>query len=87
MHGSIIDGVFRGQIVHPQNGTYYVDEIYEFHGGATKGQSPLQGYQGHSVIYHHDDVIMPQKLAFNESLVLIFHYSIKNCQIIFIMFA
>ena len=63
VHGSILDGVFRGHIVDPHKGTYYVDEIYEFHGGATKGQSPLHGYQGHSVIYHHDDVIMPKKLV------------------------
>jgi len=63
VHGSILDGVFRGHIVDPHKGTYYVDEIYEFHGGATKGQSPLHGYQGHSVIYHHDDVIMPKKHA------------------------
>ena len=63
VHGSIIEGVFTGWVHHPQEGTFYLDEIHDFHGGSTKGKSPLSGYQGHSVIYHHDDVIMPEGLV------------------------
>ena len=59
-HGSIVDGIFTGFVHDPEKGTFYLDEIHEFNGGSTKGKSPLQGYQGHSVIYHQNDVIMPE---------------------------
>ncbi|XP_076816614.1 disintegrin and metalloproteinase domain-containing protein 10-like [Clavelina lepadiformis] len=58
VHGSIINGIFRGVIKDPDHGKYYVEENLDFFGGS-RGQSPLAGYRGHSVVYHESAVRMP----------------------------
>nr|XP_002127224.2 disintegrin and metalloproteinase domain-containing protein 10-like [Ciona intestinalis] len=60
VHGSIISGIFRGVIHEPNVGKFYVEETHQFFGGS-QGQSPVAGYNGHSVIYHENDVIHPKK--------------------------
>ena len=60
MHGSIIDGIFRGVIEDPFRGKYYVEENTIFF-GIRSGHSPLSGYRGHSVMYHQDTVKLPEK--------------------------
>nr|CAB3219987.1 disintegrin and metalloproteinase domain-containing protein 10-like [Phallusia mammillata] len=58
VHGSIINGIFRGVIHEPDRGKYYVEETHQFFGGS-RGQSPMAGYRGHSVIYHEDAITHP----------------------------
>ena len=60
VHGSIINGIFRGVINDPYRGSYYVEENMLFFGGK-RGQSPANGYLGHSVMYHQDAVKLPEK--------------------------
>jgi len=60
VHGSIINGIFRGVIEDPYRGSYYAEENMIFF-GARRGQSPVSGYNGHSVLYHQDAVKLPEK--------------------------
>lgn len=60
MHGSIINGIFRGVIDDPQEGTYYVEENSLFFQGSNV--SLTEHFQkGHSVIYHEKAVKFPEK--------------------------
>jgi len=60
VHGTVIDGIFRGTIYHPDKGAFYVEESHLFFGPHT-GMSPVFGYRGHSVIYRHEDVKFPER--------------------------
>uniref|UniRef100_H2Y604 ADAM10 endopeptidase n=1 Tax=Ciona savignyi TaxID=51511 RepID=H2Y604_CIOSA len=65
VHGSIIGGIFRGVIHDPHKGRYYVEETHQFFGGS-QGQSPIGGYNGHSVIYNENDIIPPRKASYHR---------------------
>ncbi|XP_044005029.1 disintegrin and metalloproteinase domain-containing protein 10 isoform X2 [Aphidius gifuensis] len=51
--GSIIDGIFEGNIHSGDNGTYYVEKAYKYF------PRHLVNESHHSVIYHENDIIDP----------------------------
>lgn len=53
--GSLLDGVFDGQIISPSMGTYYVEKASKyFPPEALKSNNTNQGF--HSIVYKESDV-------------------------------
>lgn len=51
--GSIIDGIFEGNINTETNGTYFVEKAYKYF------PRHLVNETNHSVMYHENDIIDP----------------------------
>jgi len=60
VYGSIIDGIFRGVIVDPVEGNFYVEESTLFFESSANHNPLYFPLNGHSVVYHKNAVKMPR---------------------------